>query len=410
MADRRTRARSALAGVAALLLAGCAPAPGPTASVAANAPATTGSTAAEEQYTPAVMRVMSTPRWFTGSDRRVHLVYELELANGFPTPTTVTAVEVRDAATGTVLLTLSGDTLKASMSLLASPTHPTTELPASGIGVVWIDVVSDDPARLPARIDHQLTVSVPPGLPVPEVITEVGGGVDVDRRPAPAIGAPLEGTGWIAVGSCCDGPHRRSVQPINNALWLSQRFAIDFNKINSGGFLAVGDRSKNESWPTYDQTVLAVADADVVAAADDLPDQVPEAAKPVTIKEADGNYVILRLAEGVYAFYAHLKPGTVAVHAGDRVRRGQPIARTGNSGSSTGPHLHFQLMDHPSALVADGLPYVFDQFTLTGRAPALETLMTQDPATTPVPVDTATAGPRSDELPLGRDVVQFPGG
>lgn len=67
-------------------------------------------------------------------------------------------------------------------------------------------------------------------------------------------------------------------------------------------------------------------------------------------------------------------------------------------------------MDHPSALVADGLPYVFDQFTLSGRAQALETLMTQDPTTSPVPLDTATAGPRSDELPLGRDVVQFPSG
>src|SRR6476659_9243200 len=49
-----------------------------------------------------------------------------------------------------------------------------------------------------------------------------------------------------------------------------QSYAIDFNKINSGGFLAVGDRSKNESWPTYDQTVLAVADSDVVAAANDF--------------------------------------------------------------------------------------------------------------------------------------------
>ena len=406
MNDRQRRAWSAVGGVAALLLAAC----GPAHDVAATAPTATASAAPEEHYTPAVMRVMSTPRWFTGSDRRVHLVYELELTNGFPVPTTVTAVKVRDAATGTVLLALSGDALKASMSLLAGPTQPSTELAASTVGVVWIDVVADDPTRLPARIDHELTVSVPPGLPVPAVITDVGGGVDVDRRPAIAIGPPLEGAGWLAVGSCCDGPHRRSVQPINDALWLSQRFAIDFNKINGDGFLAVGDRGKNESWPTYDQTVLAVGDADVVAAADAFPDQIPEAAKPVTIKEADGNYVILRLAEGVFAFYAHLRPGTVAVHAGDRVRRGQPIARTGNSGSSTGPHLHFQLMDHPSALVADGLPYVVDQFVLSGRAPALETLMTRDPTTNPVPIDTATAGPRSDELPLGRDVVQFSSG
>ncbi len=174
--------------------------------------------------------------------------------------------------------------------------------------------------------------------------------------------------------------------------------------------LAVGDRSRNESWATYDQPVLAVADADVVAAADTFPDRVPDAPKPVTIEQADGNYVILRLAEGVYAFYAHLKPGSVGVHPGDRVRKGQPIARTGNSGSSTGPHLHFQLMDRPSALVADGLPYVFDGFTLTGRAPAVETLTKLDPAKDPVPIDTAGAGPRTDELPLGRDDVAFPTG
>jgi hypothetical protein len=39
---------------------------------------------------------------------------------------------------------------------------------------------------------------------------------------------------------------------------------------------------------------------------------------------------------------------------GDRVRRGELLGRLGNSGSSTGPHLHFQVMDRPSALAAEG--------------------------------------------------------
>ena len=98
----------------------------------------------------------------------------------------------------------------------------------------------------------------------------------------------------------------------------------------------------------------------------------------------------------------------MGVAVGDRVTAGQEIARTGNSGSSTGTHLHFQLMDRPSALVADGLPYEFDAFTVSGRSPALDELIALDPATDPVPVDPATAGPRTDELPLGRDVVEFP--
>ena len=64
----------------------------------------------------------------------------------------------------------------------------------------------------------------------------------------------------------------------------------------------------------------------------------------MTIEEADGNYVILEIEDGVFAFYAHLKPGSVEVETGDTVGKGDVIARTGNSGSSTGPHLHFQLV------------------------------------------------------------------
>ena len=377
---------------------------GPGESGADGAEPATGGAA---QFTPALMSVPSPPRWFTGTDGKLHLVYELQLINAFPVAVTVTGAAVRDAATGTVLQTLSGAELAASMSLLTSGTQPTVELAPSTAGVIWFDVPLDGAGPVPARIDHELTVSVPPGLPVPASITSTGASVDVDTSPPTVIGPPLTGAGWFAVGSCCDGPHRRTAQPIDNGLWVAQRFAIDFNKIDGRGFLAVGDRSRNESWPTYDQPVLAVADATVTVAQDRLPDQIPEAATPVTIEDADGNFVVLQVADGVHAFYAHLKPGSVDVQVGDRVTKGQLIGRTGNSGSSTGPHLHFQLMDRPSALVADGLPFEIDSFTVTGRGPALDELMTTDPSTTPVVVDPVNAGPRTDELPLSRDVVEF---
>jgi len=63
--------------------------------------------------------------------------------------------------------------------------------------------------------------------------------------------------------------------------------------------------------------------------------------------------VILKLAKGVFAAYAHLAPGSVRVHRGERVREGQLLGKLGNSGISTGPHLHFQLMNRPEPLDAD---------------------------------------------------------
>jgi murein DD-endopeptidase MepM/ murein hydrolase activator NlpD len=57
--------------------------------------------------------------------------------------------------------------------------------------------------------------------------------------------------------------------------------------------------------------------------------------------------------------YLYLRRGSIRVRRGDRVTLGQQLAECGNSGNSTEPHLHFQLMDHPSVLLAAGLPMRF---------------------------------------------------
>jgi murein DD-endopeptidase MepM/ murein hydrolase activator NlpD len=72
-----------------------------------------------------------------------------------------------------------------------------------------------------------------------------------------------------------------------------------------------------------------------------------------------GNHVILDLGDGTYAVYAHVQRGSLQVRAGDTVRAGQPIARVGNSGNTTEPHLHFHLMDGPDPDDARGIPFTW---------------------------------------------------
>lgn len=73
-----------------------------------------------------------------------------------------------------------------------------------------------------------------------------------------------------------------------------------------------------------------------------------------------GNYVIISHANGIYSISAHLYPGSITVTRGDKVEQGQIIGKMGNSGSSTGTHLHFQIEEgaRSSANAVDPLNYI----------------------------------------------------
>ena len=79
---------------------------------------------------------------------------------------------------------------------------------------------------------------------------------------------------------------------------------------------------------------------------------------------------MLDLGGGVYAVLAHLRRGSLRVAKGQRVAAGEQVAECGNSGNSTEPHLHFQLMDHLSVLFAAGLPFRLARYEVDGRAEA----------------------------------------
>lgn len=54
-----------------------------------------------------------------------------------------------------------------------------------------------------------------------------------------------------------------------------------------------------------------------------------------------GNYIVIKHANGVQTLYAHLD--SVSVNKGDNVNKSDVIGRSGNTGKSTGPHLHFEV-------------------------------------------------------------------
>ncbi|HVL61141.1 MAG TPA: M23 family metallopeptidase, partial [Microbacterium sp.] len=74
-----------------------------------------------------------------------------------------------------------------------------------------------------------------------------------------------------------------------------------------------------------------------------------------------GNHVLLRAldSDDLYAGFAHIAPGTVAVAEGQRVSTGDLLGKVGHTGNSTAPHLHFQLMDSPDLMTAKGVACAF---------------------------------------------------
>ena len=380
------------------------------ATTSVGAQATPTSPSAPMAFTPFVETGVTTPRWFAGTDGQIHLAYELFLTNILPVSLTVTSIEVLDAESGEPIMRLEGGDLRADMSLAWLPDSPTVDLPPSSVGAVWFDVPLASEADIPTTLEHRVTIELPPDVPVPaSFLTHRGWTIDVDQQSPVVLGAPLAGPGWAALGSCCDGPHRRSMLVIDGESHLSQRFAIDFNQLDAQNRPGTGDPSLYTSYPTYGQPVIAVADATVVEAVDRYPDlMVGEQREEVNAETAGGNRVVLDLGSGRFAIYAHLQSGSVTVQTGDRVKLGQQIANVGSSGTGGGPHLHFQVTDSPSILTGDGLPYVFEAFELTGTLPPLEEVIPYYDTLDPIPVSTEDTGPRQNELPLGSDLVTFP--
>ncbi|KAF0862113.1 peptidoglycan DD-metalloendopeptidase family protein [Pseudomonas sp. LD120] len=73
-----------------------------------------------------------------------------------------------------------------------------------------------------------------------------------------------------------------------------------------------------------------------------------------------GNFVRVLHNDGTMGVYLHLKQGSVSVREGQRVVPGSPLGLSGNTGNSSGPHLHF-VVQRNTGLGLVSIPYQFDR-------------------------------------------------
>lgn len=384
-----------------LLLAGCAPS-GQTPG-ASTAPEPGPPAYVEPVLTPVVGSVLYPPVPFTGEDGRTHLVHELILTNYTPMTVSIDELDVLDQD-GKVIDTLTGPALAARVLPTGGRDYGNQLGPGQN-AAVFLHVTVDGTA--PASLDHEITVTVA-GTPT----TERLGATAVTRRQVPVLGPPLKGEGYLAADGCCDAVrHTRAILPVNGERYLAQRYAIDYEQVDAANTIYVGDKLDPKSYHIFGDDVLAVADGTVVETMDGLPEQVPgtyPAGIPIT--EADGNFVVLDIGGGYYVNYAHLQPGSVKVQRGDTVKKGDLLGLVGNTGNSVAPHLHIHVMDAPSAIVAQGLPYVIDSFTVTGRAQSTAAFDAAEADGIPLAtLPGTTPTQHTDQMVLDQAIVTFGG-
>ena len=320
-----------------------------------------------------------------------HLAYELNVQNHSGVESLLTRLEV---FVDTILLARwEGAELNGIVAQRRANVIDNRALPAGGWAIVYVWVTIDRATRAPASLRHRLTIGD----------RALDGTVPVARGNPMVVGPPLRGGDWVAAnGPANEGSHhRRALVPVGGQAFIAQRYAIDWAKVGPNGRLFDGDPRHNDSYFGYGDEVIAVADGIVESARDDIAENEPggpplrEAgegdtlrAVPMTLETVAGNHVIINLGAHRHAFYGHLKPGSLPVRAGDRVHRGDVIGLLGNSGNSTGPHLHFHISDRNHPLAAEGLPYAIDSWEWNRGPDRWE--------------------PRADELPGLNARVRFP--
>lgn len=297
---------------------------------------------------------------------RNYLVYELHLQNFSSDAMTLRGIEVLDAdkANAQPIAHIRQEQLDARLRrvTIGENAGANRNLATGQGSVALLCLAFDAGTPVPARLRHRVLLD--------GAVAE-GPAIGTRTTALRTLARPVAGANWSPDNSpSLQSHHRMGLWVVDGIAQISRRYALDWKKYGKDGKPWSGDQRDVRAYHAYGENTYAVADGTVIEAQDAYPDNVPrtpagfEPAVPVTMASIAGNRVVIDIGDEQFAYYAHLKPGSVRVKTGDRVRRGQLLAQIGNSGDARLPHLHFQLTSNPDVLASEGLPHLFEQYRM----------------------------------------------
>ena len=157
------------------------------------------------------------------------------------------------------------------------------------------------------------------GMVIPHSIDESGDEVHIHRHPTPAgVRSLNKGLPGFVTPTVSMKTFLRFLQPVQNAM-VTSPFGFRWGRSHQGIDMGA----------PIGAPILAAESGRVVYSG---------------WKQGYGNFIAINHGHGMETHYAHCSK--LIVHTGSRVKKGAVIAKVGNSGNSTGPHLHFEVVAH----------------------------------------------------------------
>ncbi|WP_461171201.1 peptidoglycan DD-metalloendopeptidase family protein [Arthrobacter sp. Z1-15] len=251
--------------------------------------------------------------------------------------------------------------------ILAALRWPITALTLTLVLIVLVwDMLPEGPQAL--QITHSLLSLLVLLLVITMIgITRWGAG---PKRDAFEVKMPVDGR-WKIISS----PAERI--PSHGTHVFGQGWAVDMlcapPNTEPVPFRTVGGPLPADHFPSFGQPIKAGVHGTVVVARDAARDHGSQNSwllLPLFFIESFlrgvggerlifGNLLVIALEDNPYLALAQLQRGSITVRVGDKVSPQDLVARCGNSGSSSEPHLHLQMMDRPSPTFAAGIPLSF---------------------------------------------------